>query len=348
MNLLFRCALSALFLALTFASPLLGLPTLASFIFAILTLMAGATLLGHATEELAGHLSQTLGGLLNATLGNTAELIICYFAIQQGLITVVKASITGAFLGNVLLIFGMSAIAGGMKRKELKIAQREGEINSTMLLLATVFLLFPSMLFIFHEQTYEKEISIAAAALLLGVYVLSLLFSFVTHKEWFLSTPAEKPKMKKTHAFALMLFSVIVMGIASERFAGMIEEIARQFNFTELFIGAVLVGIAGNAAEHVIAIKFAQENKMTLVLNTTLGSSLQLATFVAPVLVFISLFSGPGNFLSLSFLPVEIAAILASVMMLLQVERDKKVNWFEGMQLVALYLLIAVVFFFYA
>lgn len=334
----------ALFAAMLITAAM-GLPSAIPFVLSILVLMVAASLLGHATEEMAGYYSQTAGGLMNATLGNTAELIICFFAIQQGLVEVVKASITGAFLGNVLLIFGLAVMAGGMRRKELSIAQREGEANSTMLLLAVLFLLFPSLLFIFHEQEFDKEISLVAAVLMILIYALSLIFSFVTHKEWFLSAHKIKPRMKKRDAILLLLFSFLAIAFASERFAGMLEGIAQQFNLGELFIGAVLVGLAGNAAEHFIAIKFAREDKMSLALNVTIGSSLQLAMFVVPVLVFLSLLS--PSFLSLSFLPIEIVAILASVMLMIQIERDKKVNWFEGLQLVALYLIIAVLFFFY-
>lgn len=345
MNLKLQIAAVIALILLIFASGALALPALAPFVLSVLVLVLSASLLGHATEELAGHYSQTVGGLLNATFGNAAELIIAFFAIQKGLVEVVKASITGAFLGNVLLVFGLSVLAGGIKRKEMSIAQREGEINSTMLLLAMLFILFPSLLFIFHEERYETEISLAAAAIMLVLYILSLLFSFFTHKEWFLSNPTHKPGMTRRNAFLLMLFSVAAIGVGSEKFAGILEEVAHQFSLGELFVGAVLVGIAGNAAEHFIALKFAQENKMSLVLNATIGSSLQLALFVAPVLVFISLFS--PSFLSLSFLPIEIVAILASVLLMIQIERDKKVNWFEGLQLVALYTLIAIIFYFY-
>jgi len=345
MKMPYQIAAIAVLLILTFATPLFGLPNTVPFILSILVLMLSASALGHATEELAGHYNQTIGGLLNATFGNMAELIIAFFAIQKGLVEVVKASITGSFLGNVLLVFGLAAIAGGMKRKEMAISQREGEINSTMLLIAVLLILFPSLLFIFHEQQYERDISLIAAVMLIALYLLSLLFSFFTHREWFLSTPTHKPGMAKRDAFLLMLFCVAAIAISSEKFAGILEEVAHQFSLGELFVGAVLIGFAGNAAEHLVAIRFAQQNKMSLVLSTTVGSSLQIAMFVAPVLVFLSLFS--PQFLSLSFLPVEIIAILASVILLIQIERDKKVNWFEGLQLVALYILIAVVFFFY-
>ncbi|MEM2138394.1 MAG: hypothetical protein QW568_04870 [Candidatus Anstonellaceae archaeon] len=284
MKLTYQIAAIAALLILAFATPLFGLPNIVPFILSILVLMLSASALGHATEELAGHYNQTVGGLLNATFGNMAELIIAFFAIQKGLVEVVKASITGSFLGNVLLVFGLAAIAGGIKRKEMAISQREGEINSTMLLIAVLIILFPSLLFIFHEQQYERDISLIAAVMLIALYLLSLLFSFFTHREWFLSMPTHKPSMKKRDAFLLMLFCVAAIAISSEKFAGILEEVAHQFSLGELFVGAVLIGFAGNAAEHLVAIKFAQQNKMSLVLSTTVGSSLQIAMFVAPPL----------------------------------------------------------------
>lgn len=314
------------------------------FIVVILTLVKAAHLLGHATEEIANYYSPSLGGLLNATFGNLAELIIAFFALKEGLVTVVKASLTGSILGNLLLVFGLAVFVGGMKKKEMVLKKHEAEISSTMLLITVILLLVPSALFLFHEEAYEVPISMAVAVALIVLYLLSLLFSFYTHKEYFLSVSHEKPTLKKSHAFLLLIGSILILVFASEIFAGQLEHIAENLGFSELFIGAVLVGVAGNAAEHLGALQFAVKNKMSLVLNVTIGSSLQIAMFVAPVLVFISYFM--GNMMTLAFLPIEILTIFASVLLINEVLRDGAVNWIEGIQLLVLYIIIAMLFFF--
>ena len=337
--------LSAALFVITLILVYFHAPLLIIFILIILTMIKTAHLLGNATEELANYYSPTIGGLLNATLGNTAELIIGFFALKEGLIDVVKASITGSMIGNILLVFGLAIVAGGLKKKEMKLKKHEAEVSSTMLLITVLLLLFPSLLILFHEESHTVSISIAVAISLMALYLLSLVFSLYTHKEYFLNVSHEKPTMKKSHAFFYLLSSIIILMILSEIFASKIEAIAHNLHFGELFVGAILVGIAGNAAEHLSAIRFARKDKMSLVLNTTIGSSLQVAMFVAPLLVFFSLVL--GNFMSLTFLPLEIIAIIASVLLINEVARDGSVNWLEGIQLVVLYIVIAVLFFFH-
>lgn len=320
-------------------------PLFVLFTVIILTLVKASHLLGHATEELANYYSSTLGGLMNATLGNLAELIIGFFTLKEGLVEVVKASLTGSIIGNTLLVFGTAVFIGSFKKKELVLNKHESEVSSTMLLIAVLFLLFPSLLFFFHEESHSASISFFVASALLLLYFLSLFFSLHTHKKHFVSESHEKPKIKKIHAFLLMLFSIVILVIVSEMFAGKIEDIAHALNFSELFIGAVLVGVAGNAAEHLGAIQFAIKNKMSLVLNTTIGSSLQIAMFVAPVFVFGSYLM--GNFMNLTFLPIEIMSIFAAVLLMNEISRDGRVNWLEGAQLILLYIIICVLFFFH-
>lgn len=314
------------------------------FLFIALTIVLGARLLGDATEEIANHYSPTTGGFLNAFFGNLAELIIGFFALKEGLVEVVKASLTGAIIGNILLVFGVSVLVGGFRFKESKLNKHESKISSTMLMIAALLLLIPSILFIFHEESYSTQISLAVALVLFILYISSLIFSFYTHKHYFDSEIKEKPKMKKSHVFLMLIISVIVLGILSELFASRLEEFAHQVGWGELFIGAILVGIVGNAAEHLSAIQFARKNKMSLVLNTTIGSSLQIAMFVAPLLVFVSLFL--GNTMNLSFVPLEIVAISFSVFLLNEISKDGEVNWLEGLQLLLLYIVLAIVFFF--
>ncbi len=330
---------------IAYGSILFNLNATITFLLILLALIKSSSLLGFATEEAAANFGGNAGGLLNATFGNLAELIIGFFAIKEGLVEVVKASITGSIIGNALLVFGMAIIAGSLKRKELKINEKEIEVNSTMMLLAVLLFLFPSLLFIFHEETHAKEITLITAFFLMLVYIASIVFSFITHKDWFFTHGEEKASLSKKQSIGLMLFSVVLIVILSESFAGMIEEIGKSLNLNELFMGAIVVGVVGNAAEHLTAIEFSRKNKMSLVMNTTVGSSLQIAMFVVPLLVFSSF--AIGHELILSFLPIEIISIVVSVLLLNEVYRDKRVNWLEGMQLIVLYLIIAVLFYFY-
>jgi len=337
-----------LFLLMLVAIYLLHLPLIVQVGLMILTLIKASSMLGKGTEEIANHYSPSIGGLLNASFGNLAELIITFFAIRAGLIEIAKAAITGAIMGNALMVLGIAIIVGGFKRKEMELDSKEANMTSTMLAMAVLLLLLPSALFLFHEQTYEKEVSIAAASIMLVIYFASLVFSLYTHKEWFASAPHEEPKLGRGDALLLMLVSILMLGVASESFASNLENLAQQFGLTELFIGAVLVGIAGSA-EHLSAITFAAKDKMSLAMSITIGSALQLAMLVAPLLVFLALFfQGSGPYHSpIAFLPIEIFAILSSVYLINEIARDGRVNWLEGLQLLALYVGLAVLFFFY-
>lgn len=336
-----------------FALMLLGLhalhlPLIVNVGLMVLTLIKASAMLGRGTEEIAHHYSPALGGLLNASFGNLAELIITFFAIKEGLIEIAKASITGAIIGNALLVLGAAIVWGGLKRKEMALNPQEVSMTSTMLAMAVLLLMLPSALTLFHEQTHEKEVSIAVAGLMLLLYVGSLVFSFITHREWFASPHEGKPTLGKREALMLMGVAIAMLGLTSESFAGQLEHLASEFGLSELFIGAILVGIAGSA-EHMSAIGFAREDKMTLALSMTIGSALQLAMLVAPLLVFMTLWMHPGaEFHSpISFLPLEMFAILASAYLINEIARDGRVNWLEGAQLLALYAGLAVLFFFY-
>ena len=344
-NLKVEVGLTLFLFIIAYALYLLNVDLIFVFIAMLIALIKASSLLGFATEEAAANYGGNVGGLLNATFGNLAELIIGFFAIKEGLVEVVKASITGSIIGNALLVFGLSVIAGSIKRKELVVKEKEVEVNSTMMLMAVFLFLFPSLLFIFHEESYAKEISLITAFFLIMLYIASIVFSFITHKEWFISTHGEKASLSKKKSIALMIFSVVLIVLLSEAFAGIIEEVGKELNLNELFMGAIVVGIVGNAAEHLTAIEFARKNKMSLVVNTTIGSSIQIAMFVVPLLVFSSFVI--GNPMSLSFLPIEIVAIVVSAFLLNEVYRDKRVNWLEGMQLIVLYLIIAALFYYY-
>ena len=266
------------------------------------------------------------------------------FAIQQGLINVVKASITGSILGNLLFLLGIAILFSTLDRKETLIPKRDMEISTTMLMLSTLALLFPSLLFIFHEQVYVKEISIVTAGVMLATYLLSLVFSFHTHKEWFSSRKREKPSMRKTEAILLMLSAIIILSVLSEYISTILEDVASILSFNELFMGAIVIGIVGNIAEYVSAITLSIKSDLKIAFPIAVVSSLQVALFVVPVFTLFSLTQ--EKFMSLSFLPVEIVSIFSAVLLANEIARDGRANWLEGVQLIALYVLIALIFFF--
>ena len=333
-----------LFLA-TIAAEQLGLDITIVFVLSILTILKSSHVLGYSTEELANHYNPTIGGLLNSTFGNLAELVIGFFALQQGFVEIVKASITGSIIGNILLVFGLAVLIGGLRHKELSIKKAEAEISSTMLLITALLLLFPSIMFMFNEEVHEGDISLITALVLIVLYFSSLIFSLYTHKEWFASHKKTKPTISKLHAVLLMVITISIIVVISEGFAKKIEGISKMYGLGELFVGAIIIAIIGNVAEHLSAISFAFKNRMSLALQTTIGSSIQIAMFVAPLLVFLSYTT--GTIMSLSFLPIEIIVILASVFLINEIARDSKLNWVEGLQLLGLYLIIAFLFFWY-
>ncbi|MBI5047307.1 calcium/proton exchanger [Candidatus Micrarchaeota archaeon] len=317
------------------------------FLSSILAIIPLAAKMGEATEELAKSYGGHIGGLINATFGNATELIIALLAINKGLIDLVKASLTGSIIGNILFVFGMSIFVGGLKFKEQKLSTHLAGMNSTMLLIAFMSIMIPSLFLFVPGQNRSSEIllSTAVSILLISVYGLSMLFSLKTHRDLFVFEDShEKPKWSKKYAIGVLLVATAVLGIVSEVFVSQVEKFAQNFGLTELFIGAIIVAVIGNAAEHISAITFALNNKLDLSLSTTVGSSLQIAMFVAPVTVLAGLFMGQP--MDLVFTPFEIIAVFASVLIVNEIASDGRCNWFEGAQLIIMYLIIAVLFYF--
>jgi len=320
------------------------------FISSIMALIPLAAKMGEATEELAKHYGGHIGGLLNATFGNAAELIIALIAISNGLIELVKASITGSIIGNLLFVLGASLFVGGLKYKEQKFSSVISNTNATMLLIAFLSLMIPSLFDIFPEHTLSKEInlSLIIAVLLIIVYISSLIFSLKTHKYLFAQKKEKKeeiPTMSKRDGILTLIISTILLGLMSEVLVGQVEIVASQFGLGEIFIGAVVVAIVGNVAEHLSSMNFAIRNKMDIAMNITVGSSLQIALFVAPILVIVGVlvFGQPMDFV---FSPFEIIAVFSSVIVVNEISNDGKSNWFEGLQLLVMYLIIAALFYF--
>jgi Ca2+:H+ antiporter len=320
------------------------------FIVSALAIIPLAGWLGTATEQLAHHTGEGIGGLLNATFGNAAELIIAIMAVNRGLYPVVKASLTGSIIGNVLLVFGAAALAGGLKYKDQRFNVTAAREQATLLTLAAIALIMPAA---FHAlagpgiRVREDRISIGISVVLLAAYAAHLWFSLHTHKQLFSGErPMERGEKPWTMRRALI---VLVAGTAliawvSEILVGSVEPAAEAFGMTRVFIGIIVVAIVGNAAEHSTAVMLAMKNRMEISLGIAIGSSLQIALFVAPLLVLISHFVGPSP-MDLVFTPAEVLAVFVAVMITSQIASDGQTNWLEGVQLLAVYLILAIVFY---
>ncbi len=321
------------------------------FAVAAISLIPLASLLGEATEELAGHVGSGLGGFLNATLGNAAELIIAFLARRSGHVAVVKASITGSIIGNLLLVFGLSVLVGGYGREKQTFNRTAVGANTSMLFLAVVALVMPAIfeLAVFGKLEEQGELierlSFWTAAVLLVSYFASLIFTFRTHKDVFRGSGHHHvPQLGRTTSIVVLTAATLMIVAASEILVGQLEFVTKSMGWTELFVGLVIVAIVGNAAEHSTAILVARKDQMDLALNIAVGSSTQVALFVAPLLVVVSQFM-PSH-MSLIFHPLEIAAVIFSVGIVTLIGQDGETNWFEGLQLLSVYVIIGVFIYF--
>lgn len=323
-------------------------PAVAIFITTSLAILPLAGMIGHATEELALRIGSNAGGLLNATFGNMTELIIALFLILEGEIEIVKASITGSIIGNVLLILGLSFVVGGWRRKEQTFSHVAAEVHSASLLLAVIALLMPALFALTGEATVfrTEAVSVGVSIVLVAIYGLGLLFSFKTHKSQFGDPHAsdEEPKWSKGKALGMLAGSTVAVALMAEFLVGALEETVDELGLSKLFVGLIVVPIVGNAAEHSSAIMFAAKDKMNIAIEIAIGSSTQIALFVAPLLVFLSL--ALGQPMDLIFTGFEIAAVGFSAAILGFIALDGKSNWLEGAQLLGAYVIMAISFFF--
>lgn len=344
LNLLF------IFVPVAIAGELLHWSPVLVFLAAALSVIPAAGLMGRATEELAAHTGPRLGGLLNATLGNAAELIITLFAIRAGLLDLVKASITGSIIGNVLLVMGFSVLFGGLKNGVQRFERTQAGVNATQLILAVVALMIPSLFFFAHTETTGpvESLSLGTAIVMLAIYALGILFAFrFTSSEpaLGLEVEAEAHSTWSTRTATLVLLgATVLIAVLSEVLVGAVGETVKTIGMSEFFIGIIVVPLVGNVAEHAVAVQTAYKNKMELSMAVSLGSSLQIALFVAPVLVFISLLM--GHPLTLVFNQFEIVAMFVGVLIAAFVAQDGESNWLEGAQLLTVYVILALAFFF--
>jgi Ca2+:H+ antiporter len=337
-----------LFVPVTIFAEFAGIPASFIFFLSALAIVPLAKYIGEATEELAGRTTPAVGGLLNATFGNATELIIGLFALSAGLVEVVKASITGSIIGNILLVLGMAIFFGGIKRDKQAFNIRAAKAAGSTLLLAVIALVIPAIFVITSpgELTHIGLLSVVVSAIMIAVYVANLFFMLRTHKHLF-AEEVEKyePKWSVKKSIIILLASTAIVAWMSEILVGAIEPLVHQWGWTELFIGVIFIAVIGNAAEHFSAITVAIKNRMDLAIQISVGSAIQIAMFAAPLLVLLSYFF-PIH-MDLVFNTFELAAIIFSVFIANAVAEDGESNWFEGLQLLAAYAIIAVAFFFH-
>jgi Ca2+:H+ antiporter len=336
-----------------------ALPT---FGFAALAIVPLAGLMGESTERLASRLGAGMGGFLNATFGNAAELIIAFVALRRGLYDVVKASLTGSIIGNSLLVLGLAILAGGFRRERQSFDRSAAAVGSTLLALAAIGLAIPALfhwsaeaavarstLTAAHGASLERGLSLEIALVLLVVYGLSLLFSLRTHRHLYSgqdhATAHEATPASTGRAAATLLAATLLVAWMSELLVGVVEEVSHLLGLTQVFVGVIVVAVIGNAAEHSTAVLVAVRNKMDLAMNIAIGSSIQIALFVAPLLVLASYAIGPRP-MDLRFTPFEVLAVGLAVAVVNMVAQDGESNWLEGVLLVAVYLMLGIAFFF--
>ena len=348
-----------LFVPAAIALDLLHVSPLVIFIASALAIAPLASVLGESTGALAAYSGPSVGGILSATMGNATEMIIAFFALRAGHINVVKASLSGSIIGNLLLVLGLSMVVGGSRHSVQRFSRTTSTMNSAMLMIAVAALVMPAVfnLTIFgtlqHRDISLEHLSLWTSGVLILLYLLNMLFVFRTHKSVFQQvqhqeTAAHKndamPQTSRTQAIIALASATVLIAVMSEVLVDQIAPVTKALGMTELFVGVIVVALVGNAAENSTAIMMARQNKMELSMAIATGASTQIALFVAPVLVFLSFII--GHPMTLVFNGFEIAAIILSVLIVEMISADGETNWFEGAQLLAVYAIVAVAFYF--
>jgi len=334
----------------------------AIFVTSALGVIPTAALMGRATEELSARSGPGIGGFLNVTFGNAPELIIAFFALNEGLQEVVKASLIGSILGNILLVMGAAMLVGGLPRERQRFNATAANVQALMLLLAVVALIMPAVFELVQGSglprpnaeavDYDSDVdklSVGVALVLLGTYVAGLMFSLRTHRDLF--NPEHGPEdhlgepWPVRRSVLMLAIAGVAVGVMSEILVGSISEASESIGLSEFFVGVIVVAIVGNAAEHWVAIYFASRDKMDLSVNIAIGSSAQIALFAAPVLVLLSFFVGEFP-MALVFNGFELGAVVLAVLIAQQVTHEGESTWFEGLQLLAVYAVLGLTFYF--
>jgi Ca2+:H+ antiporter len=336
------------FVPVSILARLASVQDLVVFLTAAAAILPLAGLIGRSTEDLARRAGPRVGGLLNATFGNVTELIIAIFLILDDQLDVVKASLTGSILGNLLLVLGISFLAGGLRHQEQRYNAQAAGIHATSLALAVTGLMMPALFVLTtgrHDFLAREVVSGTVAAVLIALYVAALLFTQVTHEHLFrYPTEEEEPEWSLRKAVWILVGATALVALESELLVGALEPALADLGLSKFFVGLILVPIVGNAAEHSSAVMFALRNKVDVTLEIAIGSSTQIALFVAPVLVFLSLAVGhPMDFVFSTF---EVAAVGLSTLIVALISLDGRSNWLEGAQLTGAYVIMAISFFF--
>lgn len=344
--------LLAVFFVLSAIAHYAHMNTVFQFVVSAVAVVFVAGFLGKATEAVSHYAGQRLGGFLNATFGNAAELIIAIFLVKEGLFEMVKASLTGSIIGNLLLVLGASAFAGGLKFKEQKFNIHLAGQNASLMLLGVIALFVPAI-FVKTEHIGDIDafrMSEIVAGLLIVAYIGWLIYSMITHKSFLedhadtQASHGEVPTWSKGRSILFLVVATVMVAFVSEWLVGTLHTFTADYGMSELFVGAFIVAIIGNAAEHSAAIMLAMKNKMGAAMEIAVGSSLQIALFVAPVLVFVSLLFTEQ--MDLLFTTVEIAAIAVAALIATSVSRDGSTTWYEGKLLLLVYIMLGVAFYF--
>lgn len=360
MNKIFLAML--LFLPISIAAHFQEWGAVIVFITACLAIIPLAALMGNATEEIAVVVGPNLGGLMNATFGNATELILAFIALKAGLVGVVKATITGSIVSNLLLVMGFSMLLGGLRYKEQNFQPTAARLNASLMNLAVVALLLPTAVQYtssgIGEQTLQN-LSVAVAGVLILVYILSLVFSMKTHSYLYevgvaAEAGEEEASENSEHGesqpnlllwVGVLLVITLAVAVESELLVDSLEEATSQLGLTALFTGVIVLPIIGNAAEHATAVTVAIKNKMDLSVSVAVGSSMQIALFVGPVLVIAGWLIGQP--MDLDFNPFELVAVAVAVLIANSISSDGNSNWLEGGLLLATYTIIGLAFYFH-
>ncbi|AJY77870.1 calcium/proton exchanger [Paenibacillus beijingensis] len=321
------------------------------FVVSAIAVIFVAGFLGQATESVSHYAGQRLGGFLNATFGNAAELIIAIFLVKAGSFETVKASLTGSIIGNLLLVLGLSVLMGGLKFKEQVYNAKLADHNSTLMMMAVIGLFIPAIFVTAEHFSPEADrfLSITVAIILIVCYLLWLIFSMITHKDMLADSDdtssghGEEPIWSKSRSILYLVVATVMVAFVSEWLVHTLHGVSSRFGLSELFVGAFVVAIVGNAAEHSAAILLAMKNKIGAAVEIAVGSSLQIALFVAPVLILISTLFGPT--MDIVFSPIELAAIGVAVFIAKSVSSDGRTNWYEGVLLLMVYVILGFAFY---
>jgi len=349
------------FIPLALVFEVIHAPATLIFATAAVGIIPTAALMGLATEELAARSGPGIGGLLNVTFGNAPELIIALFALNEGLQEVVKASIVGSIIGNILLVLGAAMLVGGLGRERQTFSATAANVQSLMLFLAAAALVMPAIFELVDGRGLPspnaelvnyggdvERLSIAVAVVLMATYVAGLFFSLKTHRDLF-NPPYEEEEdsfgWSVRRSVAMLAIAGLAVGVMSEILVGSISEASETIGLSEFFIGVIVVAIVGNAAEHWVAVLVAYKNKMDLAVNIAIGSSAQVALFVAPVLVLASFVLGPQP-MALVFNGFELGALVLAILIANVVTQEGESTWFEGVQLLAMYAILGLAFYF--